>query len=155
VHKQKYYAVVFMVLIGIATAWASFNYSIGTLARMGPGYFPLILGVSLIVLAVLLIVTPDSAEEVQADAEREPFLAMMRRRMRVWGAIAGGMIAFIVIGRFGGLVPATFALIFVAALGDPDNSVKASFWLAVGVVTFAVLVFHYGMQLQFPLFSWR
>jgi hypothetical protein len=42
----------------------------------------------------------------------------------------------------------------MSALGDPKNSVKASFWLAIGVVAFAIVAFHYGLQLQFPLFSW-
>jgi len=153
--KHKYYAIGFLLLIGAATTWASLDYSIGTLARMGPGYFPLLLGLLLIALALLLAITPDSAEEIQADAAREPLPAMVQRRLRAWGAIAGGMIAFIVIGRFGGLVPATFVLIFVSAMGDAKNSLKACFWLAVGVVAFAVLVFHYGMQMQFPLFSWR
>nr|WP_254045843.1 hypothetical protein [Paenalcaligenes hominis] len=33
-----------LVLIGMATVLGSLNYQIGSLARMGPGYFPLMLG---------------------------------------------------------------------------------------------------------------
>jgi len=153
--RSKYYAAVFTLLIGAGTALGSLDYNLGTLARMGPGYFPLMLGVILIVLGVLIVITPDSADEIRADARREPLKKMIQRRLRPWGATAGGVIAFIALGRYGGLVPATFALIFVAALGDPKNSLKSCFWLALGVVVFAVAVFHYGMQMQFPLFAWR
>jgi len=154
-HKHRYFAIGFMLLIGLATIIGSREYSVGTLARMGPGYFPLLLGVALVLLGILVAVTPDSAEEIRTNAAREPFPQFARRRLRPWLAIAGSVAAFVVVGRYGGLVPATFVLIFVSALGDSQNSLKACFWLAVGVVTFAVLVFHYGMQMQFPLFSWR
>ncbi len=60
----------------------------------------------------------------------------------------------IVIGKWGGLVPATFAMILVAALGDRKNSVRSAFFLALGVTAAAVAIFHYGLQLQFPLFTW-
>ena len=65
--------------------------------------------------------------------------------------VQGGLI---ILGTYGGLVPATFSLVFISALGDHNNSVKQSFWLAVGVTAFTVAVFHYGMQMQFPLFTW-
>ncbi|HWK70641.1 MAG TPA: tripartite tricarboxylate transporter TctB family protein [Burkholderiaceae bacterium] len=152
-YKQKYYSAGFMLLIGVATALGSWGYNMGTMARMGPGYFPLLLGVLLAFIGILIAVTPDSPDEIRADAEHEPFVVVARRRLRPWGAAVGGVLAFIVVGRYG-LVPATFALIFCSALGDPKNSLKASFWLAAGVAAFAVAAFHYGLQLQFPLFSW-
>jgi hypothetical protein len=143
-----------MLLIGLATTVGSLQYGIGTLARMGPGYFPLLLGVALALLGVLIAVTPDSPDELRADAEHEPSKVIVRRHFRPWSATLGGVIAFVVIGKFGGLAPATFALIFLSALGDSKNSLKACFWLSIGVVGFAIAAFHYGLQLQFPLFSW-
>lgn len=153
-HKHKYYSAGFMLLIGVATTLGSLGYGLGSLARMGPGYFPLMLGVLLCLVGILLAVTPDSADEIRADAEREPLRVIVRRRLRPWGATVGSVIAFIFVGKYGGLAPATFVLIFMAALGDPKNSIKASFWLAIGVVAFAIAAFHYGLQLQFPLFTW-
>ena len=153
--KHKYYSGGLMVLIGLGTALGSLQYGTGTLARMGPGYFPLLLGMLLALLGLLIAFTPESPEEVEAGRHREPLRTLVRHHIRPWGASVGGMIAFIILGKFAGFLPATFALIFVAALGDPKNSLKACFWLAVGVVAFAVLAFHYGLQLQFPLFAWR
>jgi len=152
--RHKYYSAGFIFLIGAATAAGSLSYQMGTLARMGPGYFPLLLGAVLALLGLLIAVTPDSPDEVRADSEQEPFAVIVKRHLRPWSAVVGGMLAFIVLGKHGGLVPATFALIFIAALGDRSNSVKACFWLASGVVAFAVVAFHYGLRMQFPLFTW-
>jgi len=153
--KSKYYSAGFIIFIGAATALGSLQYQMGTLARMGPGYFPLLLGALLVAIGLLVAVTPDSADEIRADSERERFAVILRRHLRPWSAVVIGMLAFVFLGQYGGLVPATFALIFIAALGDASNSVKAAFWLAVGVVVFAVIAFHYGLRMQFPLFVWR
>jgi len=153
--RHKYYSAAFVLFIGAFTALGSLQYQMGTLARMGPGYFPLLLGGLLAALGLLIAVTPDSPDEIRADAEQEPLRVILKRHLRPWSAVVGGMLAFIVLGKTGGLVPATFALIFIAALGDASNSLKAGFWLAVGVTAFAVIAFHYGLRLQFPLFAWR
>jgi len=152
--RHKYYAGGLVVLIGMAAALGSRAYNMGTLARMGPGYFPLLLGIILALVGLLILVMPDTPEEVRANAQRMSLKTVVQSRLRPWGATAGGVVAFIVLGRYGGLVPATFVLILMAALGDRNNSLKACFWLAVGVVAFAVVAFHYGLGLQFALFSW-
>jgi len=153
-HKHRYYAAGLILLIGVSTAMGSLEYSMGTLSRMGPGYFPLLLGSVLTLIAFLIAILPGSSEERREDAQRESLRAVARRRCRPWGATVAGVIAFVVLGKYGGLVPATFVLIFIAALGDSKNSLKSCFWLATGVVGFAIVAFHYGLQLQFPLFSW-
>jgi len=153
-HKHKVYAAALALIIGVAAALGSLNYSMGTLARMGPGYFPLLLGIVLALIGFLILITPDAPDEARADAHREPLRAIVRRRLRPWGMTTGGLLAFIVLGKYGGLIPATFLLIFMAALGDRSNSLKACFWLAVGVVVFAVVVFRLGLGLQFALLSW-
>lgn len=152
--KHKYLSGGLMALVGLGTIVGSNNYTIGSLARMGPGLFPLLLGVIMLAIGLLIAVTPDSPDEVLADSRQEPFSQVVRAHLRPWSAIIGGMVLFIVLGHYGGLVPATFALVLVSALGDHNNSIKSAFWLAVGVTVFAVVVFHYAMQMQFPLFTW-
>jgi len=152
--RQKYYSAGFICLLGAATALASLKYGLGTLARMGPGYFPLMLGAVLVVIGLIIAVTPEAAETTHTgEAETHSVKTLIARHLRPWSAVVGGMIAFVLLGHHGGLIPATFALIFIAALGDRSNSVQACFWLAIGVVAFAVVAFHYGLRLQFPLFQ--
>lgn len=152
--KQKYLSGGFLLLVGLATTLGSQEYQIGTLARMGPGYFPLMLGIIMMGLGLLIAVTPDSADEVLADSRQEPFLTIVRKHLRPWSCTIGGLILFIILGKYGGLVIATFGMVFLTALGDHNNSIKACFWLGVAVMAFAVGVFHFGMQMQFPLFTW-
>lgn len=152
--KHKHLSGGSIVLIGIATTVGSTEYQIGTMARMGPGFYPMMLGIVMMVLGLLIAILPDSPDEILADRQTEPLSSKIRKHARPWAAIIGGMLLFIILGTYGGLVPATFSLVFISALGDHNNSVKQSFWLAVGVTAFTVAVFHYGMQMQFPLFTW-
>lgn len=62
--------------------------------------------------------------------------------------------AFILLGKYGGLVPATFALVFIAAMGDRQHTVRSAALLAVGVTILGIAVFSWALQLQFPLFRW-
>ena len=44
-----------------------------------------------------------------------------------------------------------FACVFVSALGDKTATYKSSFVLALGVTFFGVLLFHYLLNIPFPL----
>ena len=65
-----------------------------------------------------------------------------------------GVLAFLLFGVYGGLVPATFAIVFISALGDRSNAVVQSVLLARAVCMVAIVVFWWGLQLQMPLFQW-
>ncbi len=64
------------------------------------------------------------------------------------------MIAFIVLGKYGGLVPATFAVVFISALGDRENTLRDSAILSLGMVGVCLVVFWWLLQIQLPLFQW-
>lgn len=152
--KHKYLSGGTVFLIGLGAVLGGMQYQVGSMARMGPGFFPVMLGAAMVGLGLLIALTPDSPDEILADQDDESFKSKIKKHVRPWSAIIGGMILFIVLGTHAGLVPATFSLVFIAALGDHNNSIKAGFWLSVGVTIFTVIVFHYGMQMQFPLFAW-
>lgn len=147
-----------LIVLGLGTVMQSLEYTIGTASRMGPGYFPLSLGVLLLVFGVLIFVLPDDSQELallgEPSDDTEEKSMSWGERVRPWIAIVASMLLFILVGKYGGLVPATFILILVAALGDKANSLKSSIFLAIGVTLAAVGLFHYGLQLQFPLFTW-
>ena len=90
--KHKYLSGGLMALVGLGTIVASNNYTIGSLARMGPGLFPLLLGVIMLAIGLLIAVTPDSPDEVLADSRQEPFSQVVRAHLRPWSAIIGGMV---------------------------------------------------------------
>src|ERR1700687_4569991 len=110
-----------MTLLGAAVTLDSLTYSLGTLTHMGPGMFPLMLGVTLTFVGVLILGTamgtPLSNDENIVRKDREWY---------AWGCILAGPIAFIILGEFFGLVPATFACVLIPALGDRTATLKGS-----------------------------
>jgi putative Ca2+/H+ antiporter (TMEM165/GDT1 family) len=147
--KRDFYAGGVMILLGVAVAFHSTTYNLGTMTHMGPGMFPLLLGIVLAVIGLLIFGTALLTPPVPGE-----HILPEHREWRGWACILAGPALFIVCGEFLGLVPATFACVFVAALGDRTSTLKGSFLLAAGVTFFGTLLFSYLLQLPFPMFRW-
>ncbi len=136
-----------MVLIGGGAIAEGSRYSIGSLESMGPGFFPVSLGVLLALVGALLLI---SARVAALHTYEKP----LPPEWRGWILICLAVIAFAVLGKYAGLVPATFAIVFISALGDRQNTIKSALLLALAMVVFAVVVFAWALNMQFPLFAW-
>lgn len=151
--KRDYYAGALMMLLGLITAYQGSTYPVGTLHQMGPGYFPLALGVLLTFLGGLIAATATAG----ADSEEA---ALPHAEWRGWACIIAGPALFILLGRstpfvpLTGMLPATFACVFVAALGDRQSTLKGAAILATCVTIFGVLLFHYLLKLPMPVLTW-
>lgn len=139
-----------LVAIGMFTIWEGSSYSTGTLARMGPGYFPVALGWLMIFLGVLVALTGNTREEEAEALEEENFT----NEWRGWICIILGVMAFILLGGWFGLAPATFGLVLIAAMGDKEHTIKSAGLLAIGVTIVGAIIFRFFLELQFPLFRW-
>ena len=86
--KRDFYAGGLMTLLGAAVTLDSMTYTLGTLTHMGPGMFPLMLGVTLTFVGVLILgaamATPLSDDENILPKNREWF---------GWGCILAGPVA--------------------------------------------------------------
>jgi putative tricarboxylic transport membrane protein len=148
--KRDFYAGLLIVLLGLVAAVTGPGYGLGTLMRMGPGFMPTALGVILIVLGVIIAGSAFSLPE----GEGEDILPEYPQ-WRGWGCILAGPVLFVVFGTVGGLIPATFACVFVSAFGDRTATLKSSFALALVITAFAVVVFSYALRVPMPLLTWR
>jgi putative tricarboxylic transport membrane protein len=145
--NRDYYGGALMIAIGIGAILQGRQYPLGTLSRMGPGYFPVALGVILAVVGLAIITTARfTAREVE-EAVRPP-------EWRGWFCIGLSIIAFVVLGKYGGLIPATFAVVFIAALADRENTVLTAILLGLFTVAICIVVFWWALQMNFPLFGW-
>lgn len=147
--KREAWAAGTMIVLGLGAIAQASTYTLGSLARMGPGLFPAILGVLLVLLGLIIARMAYSPMITEEDAEEVP-----PPEWRGWGCIIGGLLTFILLGKYGGLVPATFALVFISAMGDRQHTPRSAALLAVGVTILGVAVFSWTLQLQFPLFRW-
>ena len=144
-----------LLVVGIAVVVAGVGYGVGTLRSMGSGFFPVVLGVLLALIGTALLFSAGRAPGGAAD---EPPAEMAHLagpvvQWRGWLCILGAALAFVVLGEHGGLVPASFASVFIAAMGDRGNSVRAAATLAALLTAAGAVVFHYALQLL-PLFTW-
>ena len=144
--KRDYYAGGLMLLLGVGAAVTGAGYKFGSLARMGPGFMPVVLGVVLAFLGLLIAGTALGSSE----PEEGRFLPDNPQWFG-WLCIIGGPILFIILGQYGGMIPAVFACVFVCALGDNTATYKSSAILAAGVTVFGVVLFHYLLSIPFPL----
>jgi len=151
-NRKEFWASFLMLFIGIATIVGSQNYQMGSLVRMGPGYFPLMLGVLLTAIAALILFSPESLTEDAVD-EDEVILSMPEQ-IKTWVLVVGSVVLFIIVGKYGGLVPATFVMCTTAALGDKGNTLKTAVILGVIMSIISAGLFVYGLQIQFPMFRW-
>jgi hypothetical protein len=144
--KRDYYAGGLMLLLGVGAAVTGTNYKFGTLARMGPGFLPVMLGIVLAFLGILIAGTALGSSE---DDDKK-FLPDNPQWFG-WACIICGPILFIIFGMFGGMIPAIFSCVFVCALGDKTATYKSSAILAASITVFGVVLFHYLLSIPFPL----
>jgi hypothetical protein len=140
-----------MVLVGLTTVVASTHYHIGELARRGPGFFPCAIGVLLAITGALVAI---NAEDNSGDNGALVGHAHGMPDMRGAICIIVATLAFLFFGEYTGLLPATFAVVFISALGDRMNTVKQALILSVAMCGIAIVVFWWALQLQLPLLKW-
>lgn len=121
--------------------WALMHYHMGSAVRMGPGYFPAVLGGLLTLLGIVVFVGSLSIE----GPPLEQF------RLRPLALVSAGCVLYGYMMRPLGLVLATVLLVFVSAFGGHEFKWKEVAFLAVALVLFSVLVFVKGLSLPFPL----
>jgi hypothetical protein len=105
------------------------------------------LGFILIGLGLLM-----AAAKVEVGARSE--VIFDQPEWRGWLCIIAGVLSFICLGQYAGLVPAAFTCVFISALGDRTATLKGAVMLAAGVTLFGVLLFHFLLSVSIPLFWW-
>jgi putative Ca2+/H+ antiporter (TMEM165/GDT1 family) len=150
--NKDYYGGALLVILGVSAAYAARSYNLVTLAHMGPGYFPFAIGVLIALCGILLVLTAkkkpsgDEAALVGHNHDIPDF--------RGAACIILGTVLFFFAGEYFGLLPATFCIVFVSALGDRSNSVLKAIVLSAGMMVLSVVIFWWALQVQMPLFKW-
>ncbi len=133
------------VALGILTIMEGRRYPSGSLLRMGPGYFPLLLGSLLAGLGAILCVT-------SFFSRTSPRLEMILWRPVIM--IPASILCFALLVTPFGLGPAVFALVFVALLSERTFNPRAALLMAVGMTTFVWIVFTVILAMPYPLLTW-
>lgn len=132
--------------IGLGFAYFGADYGIGTARRMGPGYFPVVIGGALCLIGIGIIVR---AVVARMPLERAPKLYMRPLLFLTASVLTFGL----TINRFG-LIVACISTVFVAAAASQTTRLKETAAVAVALGAFCALVFVEFLGLPMRLWRW-
>ena len=150
--QKDFFAGLMFTAIGGAFAIGATTYTVGEGARMGPGYFPLMLGILLAVLGLFIVmeslmVETEDGEKIGPWAWRP--LGFIIGANVLFGVLLGGLPSIGVPPM--GLIVAIFGLTFVAALAGDEFNAKEVAVLATVLAVGSYLAFVLLLRLQFPV----
>jgi len=138
---REFWAGVIYAAIGIAAIVIGRDYDMGTAMKMGPAYFPTILGSLLAVIGAICIVRSLLVSGKPIDAFALRGLAMVIAAIVLFGLLARGA----------GVIVAIVVLVMLSARASVKFSWSQSIALAAGLVVFSGLVFIKGLGVPLPL----
>lgn len=141
-NRQDFFAGLFFTLIGIATVLIALSYRVGVSARMGPGYFPMVLGGMLVLLGVIIAIKGIAAKE---------YVSVPPLSFRPLFVVLGSVVLFGFLLTKLGFFISTIVLIGASSAAYHQPRWKEIVISAVLLTVFSVAVFSYGLKLQIPL----
>ncbi len=150
--QKDFFSGLVFVVVGVAYALGATNYKIGDGARMGPGYFPLLLGVLLAILGVVVMFKAMVVETMDGDKVGKfawkPLFFIIAANLS-FGVLLGGLPS-IKFPSFG-LIVAIYALVPIAAMAGDEFKLKEVLVLATILAATSYFAFIYALKLQFPV----
>jgi hypothetical protein len=138
---KDFWSGLLFLAISLATVLIAQDYPMGSAGRMGPGYFPSMLGW---LLAIIGVVTLFNSFRIDGEA-------LERFAVKDMVLILGSVLLFGFLVRGAGLVVAIPVLIIISAFGSAKFSWKASVALAVGATISCILLFVKALGLPLPI----
>lgn len=131
------------IAAGLIFAYQSWMLDMGTALRMGPGYFPLVLSLALLLLGIVILVqaTRVKGEPLGAIAWRGMLLILPAPVF--FGLTVGGL----------GFVPAVFLTALIASFASLRMKPLMALILSAAVTLFSYAVFTRGLGLPFRTFG--
>lgn len=119
------------------------TYSFGSLSRMGPGYFPVVLGAVLAVLGLLVAIP------AWFRVGTGPVV-----KWKTFTIVIGSVVIFAATLKVLGLILCTALAVLIASLADDEITWKGRLILAVAVSTITYLVFIFALSMVLPAWPW-
>ncbi len=150
--QRDFFAGLVFSCAGITAVWASKNYRIGTAAEMGPGYFPMMLGVLLAVIGAVItfnaIVAKRGADEKIGPFAWKPLFFIIGANL-VFGIMLDGLPSIKLPAM--GLIAGIYALTFLASLAGEEFKLKEVIILATVLALICFVAFTLLLKLPYPL----
>ena len=132
----------FIVLGGAFAAQAT-QYSMGSAARMGPGYFPFWLGIVLALMGATVLMSALSPRAETTTISRFDFRILLLE--------VGSVVVYGFSLRYLGLYLSVFLLVLISSYASHEFNWKVAVANGLFLVVFSYLAFIRGLGLIFPL----
>jgi hypothetical protein len=150
--QKDFFSGLMFMSVGAAFAWGATKYSVGTGARMGPGYFPLMLGVMLAVLGSVitfksLVVETTGGDKIGSWAWK-PLIFIILGNL-TFGVLLAGLPSIKLPTM--GMIVGIYVLTFITSMAEPGWKVKNTFILSTILAVGSYIAFVVILKLQFQV----
>lgn len=147
--QKDFFAGLMFSAVGVAFAVGASNYTIGGAARMGPGYFPLLLGIIMAVLGMAIMFTALTVETADGEkigkwAWKQIFFVLMANFL--FGVLLGGLPSIGLPAM--GMIVAIYVLTIVASMAGSHFVLRDVLILATVLAAGSYFAFIWALQLQ-------
>jgi hypothetical protein len=150
--QKDFYSGLMFMGVGMAFAVGATTYNVGNGARMGPGYFPLLLGIVLALLGALITfkavtIASETGDEIGKWAWR-PIRYVLGANL-AFGVLLGGLPSIKLPAM--GMIAAIYALTIISSLAEDGFKLKPVLILATVLSIGSYLAFIVLLKLQIPV----
>jgi len=140
-NNKDFWAGIMLIAFGAASILTARGYPFGSTTRMGPGYFPSMLGAILVLFGIYVtIVGLRRGEKITVHCSTRSLIVLSL-----------SLVAFGVLMAYAGFIPALAVLIFGSALAGREFKYFEVLLLTLILTMLSVAVFIWGLGLPYPL----
>jgi Tripartite tricarboxylate transporter TctB family len=140
-NNKDFWAGLMLIAIGVASIIIARGYPFGSTMRMGPGYFPSMLGGLLALFGTyVLIIGLRRGEKITVHCSARALIVL-----------PFALVAFGLLMNHAGFIPAMAVLIFGSASAGEDFKFVEVLLLTVILTGLSVAIFIWGLGLPYPL----
>jgi len=147
--QKDFFSGVMFAVVGVAFAWGATTYNVGSGARMGPGYFPLMLGILMAVIGLVIMFTGLTVETEDGELIGKwawKQVAFILGANLAFGVLLGGLPSIGVPAM--GLIIAIYALVIIASLAGAHFELPKVLILATALAVGSYIAFIWALKLQ-------
>ncbi|MGF6527007.1 tripartite tricarboxylate transporter TctB family protein [Variovorax sp. PvP013] len=147
--QRDFFSGLMFTVVGIAFAWGASTYNVGNGARMGPGYFPLMLGILMALIGAGIMFTgltveTNDGEKIGKWAWKQ--VVFILGANLAFGILLGGLPSLGVPAM--GMIIAIYALVLIASLAGNEFDLKKVLILATVLAVGSYIAFIWALKLQ-------
>lgn len=147
-NRRDLYAGLMFLVFGVGFLIYAQDYSLGHSRRMGPAFFPTLLAVIQIVIALTVLVLAFARQNEDPEAiPASDFKGML--------LVLASVALFAMLLPTVGFALAAPALVVMSALASPESTWKERIGLAIGLTISCILVFKVGLEMPLKVWPWN